>query len=148
MASTIYSGGNLPDKHNTNARHETIDDVNNTELAQCIDFISVQTTCGDRLWKAGSLAYNDHRHVTNEFLLQQNQPTDLTLPELIDIFQLYIIYTNQNWQQLTCFQTSSKSFKVYITWKFFLLIWKAFRNTKEWRFSFWNILLTFFYCAN
>ena len=45
-------------------------------------------------------------------------------------------------------------FKVYLSWIFFLLIWKAFWNTEEWRFSFWNIfffiseILTFFYYAN
>ena len=27
--------------------------------------------------------------------------------------------------------------------KFFLLIWKAFQNTEEWRFSFWNIFFSF-----
>ena len=35
--------------------------------------------------------------------------------------------------------------------KCFLLIWKAFWNTKEWLFSFWNFVsevLTFFYYAN
>ena len=43
--------------------------------------------------------------------------------------------------------------KLFITKKYFLLIWKAFQNT-EWRFSSWNIffrfedILTFFYYAN
>ena len=27
--------------------------------------------------------------------------------------------------------------------KYFLLIWKAFENTEEWRFSFWHIFLRF-----
>ena len=27
--------------------------------------------------------------------------------------------------------------------KYFLLIWKAFENTEEWRFSFWNIFFRF-----
>ena len=35
------------------------------------------------------------------------------------------------------------SFKVYMTWKFFLLTWKAFQNTEEWSFSFWNIFFRF-----
>ena len=38
--------------------------------------------------------------------------------------------------------------------KFFVLIWKAFQNTEEWRFSFWNIFfvleiltfLSYFFC--
>ena len=33
--------------------------------------------------------------------------------------------------------------KVPMTWKYFLLIWKAFQNTEEWRFSLWNIFFRF-----
>ena len=34
--------------------------------------------------------------------------------------------------------------KVHMTWNFFFRpIWKAFQNTKEWSFSFWNIFFRF-----
>ena len=36
-----------------------------------------------------------------------------------------------------------RAFKVPMKWKIILLIWKAFQNTEEWRFSFWNIFFRF-----
>jgi len=35
------------------------------------------------------------------------------------------------------------SFKVPMRWNFFCAFWKAFQNTEEWRFSFWNIFFRF-----
>ena len=41
------------------------------------------------------------------------------------------------------FYVSSRSLKCIWHEKYFLLILKAFQNTEEWRFSFWNIFFRF-----
>ena len=40
-------------------------------------------------------------------------------------------------------ECKSTRLKVYVTWKIFSVNWKAFQNTGEWHFSFWNIFLGF-----
>ena len=50
------------------------------------------------------------------------------------------IKTDNNWP---AFKPRASLLKCLLHEKIFLLIWKAFRNTKKWRFSFWNIFFRF-----